>query len=65
MVGVRNPQNESEKGLVLTIHMEEGTCGQDEKEVCIGKLVDGFETLNKVDAKRGGDPISVVTAKAK
>jgi hypothetical protein len=65
MVGVRNSQNESEKGLVLTIHMEEGTCGQDENEVCIGEIVDGFETLKKVDTKRGGDPISVVTAKAK
>jgi hypothetical protein len=65
MVGVRNSQNESEKGLVLTIHMEELTCGQDENEVCIGEIVDGFETLKKVDSKRGGDPISVVTAKAK
>jgi hypothetical protein len=60
-VGLRNPQHRGEKGLVLTIHMDEDTCGQDENEVCFGKIVDGFKSLDTVDSRR--EPVTVVTVK--
>jgi hypothetical protein len=60
-VGLRNPQHRGETGLVLTIHMDEDTCGQDENEVCFGKIVDGFKSLNTVDARR--EPVTVISAK--
>jgi hypothetical protein len=51
-IGLRNPHHWGETGLVLTIHMDEDTCGQDDNEVCFGKIVDGFKSLNTVDARR-------------
>ena len=60
-VGLRNPQHRGEKGLVLTIHMDEERCGQDENEVCFGKIVDGFKSLDTVDSRR--EPVTVVTMK--
>jgi hypothetical protein len=36
----------------LTIYLTEGTCGQVEDEVCFGKVLDGFDSLNKVESMR-------------
>jgi hypothetical protein len=61
IVGLRSPHNEAESGMVLTIHLNKGTCGADENEVCFGKLVDGFDTLNEVDSAKA--QVTVANAK--
>ena len=53
-VGVKNSHHHGAIGLILTIYMDEDACGQDEKEdeICFGKVVDGFKSLDKLDRRR-------------
>jgi hypothetical protein len=42
VVGMKN----SEMGLILTIHLDHYGCGNHDDEVCFGKMVDGFDSLD-------------------
>eukprot|EP00934_Nitzschia_sp_Nitz4_P007748 Nitzschia sp. Nitz4//scaffold24_size164493//125203//126420//NITZ4_002345-RA/size164493-processed-gene-0.210-mRNA-1//1//CDS//3329544165//7738//frame0 len=51
VIGLRNSDEGSEHGFVLSIHLEAGTCGKmDETEICFGKLVGGFDTLSVIQS---------------
>jgi hypothetical protein len=63
VLGLRNSPRGVNKGLILTIHLTERTCGQVEDEVCFGKVLDGFDSLNKLDSMR--QPITVRSVKVR
>lgn len=44
VVGMKN----SEMGLILTIHLDPYGCGFNGDEVCFGRLVEGFDSLDQV-----------------
>jgi hypothetical protein len=47
VVGMRNPKEGDGGGFpIVSIYPERGMCGCYEDEVCFGRIVDGFESLN-------------------
>jgi hypothetical protein len=47
VVGMRNPK-EGEVGVIISIYKERGMCGNYDNEVCFGKIINGFSSLNAV-----------------
>ena len=69
VVGIKNPPKGVHLGIILTIHIDQDTCGgieDQENEICVGKVTrDGHKTLNKImsnhnRAQGRGDPPSNV-----
>jgi hypothetical protein len=56
VVGMKN----SEMGLILTIHLDPYGCGFHGDEVCFGKLIDGFDSLDQAQTSHGSFTIGSV-----
>ncbi len=55
VLGLRNSvgTTDSRRGLILTIHLSQGTCGQvDQDEICFGKVVGGFDSLRMLRSQK-------------
>ena len=63
VVGLRNPM-EGEMGVVISIYMERGMCGNYENEACFGIVSDGFSSLNAVTELRKVVPINAISVQA-
>lgn len=49
VVGIRNPPSGADHGLILSIHLTQGSCGTtDPDEVCFGKITGGFDSLRVI-----------------
>jgi hypothetical protein len=63
VVGMRNAK-EGDIGPVISIYNERGMCGHYEHEVCFGKVVDGFDSLNSVTEMQypvGIGPVTIIS----